>query len=505
MYNQTKVAIIGGGVSGVTTALHLAQRGVDVTLFERKSSLVDGPPWCHLHAGGNLYREISDEQCVTLLKQSIDFVKFYPYVVDYRPTVIALPLEDKQRPQALFSRLNMLQATYEKLVVEDEANRVLGEPHYYYALYSRKKMEHLKSLQSVDKPSSLDEWMIPVAQHIDLNNVQYPLIMVQEYGLNIFRLASGAMLSMQYLNNVDIKTNHTIEDISKKDEKWILAYDNGTNQPSQTEAFDYIVNATGFKTGTIDDMVGVRANRMVEFKASYVSYWENKKATAFPEIIFHGERGTPKGMAQFTPYPNGYFQLHGMTQNITLFEDGLVKSDAHTAQPKLNEHFIQKVDKGWSEEEFVQRTQKAIAHVTQFIPSFREASVGSQPLFGAQQITGDDPTLRVAEVAFPRKAYARCEIVKVSSSIDMANAIVEDLVALGYIDALDTNYHTPIKIKHPLEEALKMYAQSIARERGYPASMAQRNVANPSFDKEIQRRPYETTHLDYRQQQWHRA
>ncbi|EDQ02061.1 hypothetical protein [Shewanella benthica] len=41
---------------------------------------------------------------------------------------------------------------------------------------------------------------------------------------------------------------------------------------------------------------------------------------------FYGERGTPQGMAQLTPYPDGYFQLHGMTQDITPFNNGLVAS-----------------------------------------------------------------------------------------------------------------------------------------------------------------------------------
>ncbi len=71
-------AIIGGGIAGSTVAMHLAELGVNVTLLEKGTSLVAGPPICHLHAGGNLYREISETQCVDLLKQSIDTARFYP-------------------------------------------------------------------------------------------------------------------------------------------------------------------------------------------------------------------------------------------------------------------------------------------------------------------------------------------------------------------------------------------------------------------------------------------
>ncbi len=37
--NIKKIAIIGGGISGATTAHSLAQRGYQVTLFERNAAL----------------------------------------------------------------------------------------------------------------------------------------------------------------------------------------------------------------------------------------------------------------------------------------------------------------------------------------------------------------------------------------------------------------------------------------------------------------------------------
>jgi UDP-galactopyranose mutase len=123
---KARIAIVGAGVAGASTALYLADLGLDVTLFEKETSIVNGPPFCHLHAGGNLYREISDEQCIKLLKQSIDFLRFYPFIVDYRPTVIALPGSDKSTPLALLPRLELLSHAYETLIVQDEKNKVFG-------------------------------------------------------------------------------------------------------------------------------------------------------------------------------------------------------------------------------------------------------------------------------------------------------------------------------------------------------------------------------------------
>jgi len=193
-HTQTKIAIVGGGVAGATASLYFAKLGLDITLFEKESSLISGPPFCHLHAGGNLYREISDTQCITLLKQSIDFLRFYPYIVDYRPTVIVLPTTDKNTPEALLPRLDLLTKEYEALIKKDSDNEVLGKSTNYYKIFSKEEIESLKQKKIVENPSSCEEWMIPVAQNIDLNKVQFPLIMVQEYGLNLFRLAAGTAL-----------------------------------------------------------------------------------------------------------------------------------------------------------------------------------------------------------------------------------------------------------------------------------------------------------------------
>jgi len=470
-----KVAIIGGGVAGVTVALHLGQLGIKTTLFEKEKSLVTGPPFCHLHAGGNLYREISDEQCVTLLKQSIDFLKFYPFVVDYRPTVIALPTTDKGHATALIPRLELLVKEYQALIQEDATNEVLGKSEEYYKLYQREDLEKLKKTQVLKKPKSLDEWMIPAAQHLDLDKIQYPVVMVQEYGLNLFRLASGSRLALDAMPNVKIHTNTQVKEIEENKTLWFISHQE-ENKERQTESFDYLINASGFRTGTIDDMLDVPCKRMVEFKAAYVSKWEGYEETLFPEIIIHGERGTPQGMGQFTPYPNGYVQLHGMTNQITLYEDGLVANSPISCQPKLGQNFLKKIEESWNEEETKERTQLAIEHLSEYLPAFSTATVGSKPLFGAQQIPGDDPSLRVAEVSFPSDKYARCEIVKVSSALDMSHAILSELVKLNFLSPAQLDNDASQYLERLDFEKLKKTSVKIATERNYPSEMANQNV-----------------------------
>ncbi len=476
---EVKIAIIGGGVAGASTAIALGQLGMNVTLFEKEPSLVSGPPFCHLHAGGNLYREISDKQCITLLKQSIDFLRFYPYVVDYRPTVIALPTTDKSTPEALLPRLDLLIKEYEKLIKKDIENKVLGESSNYYKLYDRATLEELQNKKTLAIPNTSDEWMIPVAKNLNLDKIQFPLILVQEYGLNLFRLASGAILTLEELPMVTLRMNTVVRDIHKNDKGWNIFSINDAHK-HYNDDFDYIINAAGFRVGKIDDMIGAPCKRMVEFKAAYVSKCKNFSETLFPEIIFHGERGTPQGMGQFTPYPNGYVQLHGMTTDITLYEDGLVSNTAISCQPKLGKDFIKKIENAWSTEETYKRTNSAIQHLSQFIPSFSKAIVGSKPLFGAQQIPGDDPTLRVAEVSFPSAFYARCEIVKVSSVIDMIRTILQEFVKLNYLSSSDIPKNLLQYVNTLSSKELNEYAETLALNRDYPASLANRNVSKKS-------------------------
>ena len=132
------VGIIGGGVAGSTVALRFAELGVKVTLFEKGSSLVNGPPICHLHAGGNLYREISESQCLTLLKECIDTLRVFPHTINFRPTMIAVPQYDDGDPMDILPRLITLKEAYRSLIQEDNRNQVLGNPDDYFKFITMK-------------------------------------------------------------------------------------------------------------------------------------------------------------------------------------------------------------------------------------------------------------------------------------------------------------------------------------------------------------------------------
>lgn len=465
-----KIAIIGGGIAGSTAAIYLANKHLDVTLIERGPSLVNGPPICHLHAGGNLYREIDTPQCITLLRQSIDTLKLYPQCADYRPTVIAIPKRDPGTFSDLAPRLNKLQQQYENLVAKDSTNQVLGDPKDYYQTFDRQTVEQLINLPTPSKPLSAQDWLIPVVKSLDLSQLKFPLVLVQEFGLNVFRLGATATLRTEQDNYCTVLTNTQVSQIRKSRGNWQITLD--SNNESEVREFDYIINACGYKSGVIDDLINCPSNRLVEFKAAYVAQW-NQVEGQWPEVIFYGERGTPNGMAQLTPYPSGYFQIHGMTNDITLFNDGLVNSSEHSAQPRLPDSLANKITHQWPAEVATTRTQRAISFMSHFIPSFCSANVGGKPLFGAQQIPGTDPDLRAADVDFPQENYARSEIVKASSAIDAAQLIYQN-INQQFSLALTTEIPLSTIMFQPNEQAITTTAQQLAIERGYPVALADR-------------------------------
>lgn len=466
-----EIAVVGGGISGATAALTLAEMGLNVTVFERNTSLVSGPPICHLHAGGNLYREISEQQCLTLLRQSIDTVKLFKHTLNIRPTVIAVPHSDPGEADAIIPRLKVVKASYQTLVDQDASNEVLGLPENYYRLYSKEELLALQNKVQPVTPVSFDEWMIPFAQHANLETLKYPVVAVQEYGWSVFRLSASANLALEQLNNCQLYLNTGVNRIEESGSQWLVNFTQADGVQTQRR-FDYLINACGFETGIVDDWANTPRQRLVEFKAAYVTQWTQCNQE-WPEVIFHGPRGTPQGMAQLTPYPNGHFQLHGMTEDITLFRDGLVSSSNDSSQPELPSLLQRKVKRGWTTSEFELRTKNAIDHMAQFIPDFEQALGEGKPLFGAQQIPGDNVTLRAADVSFSGQNYARMEVVKGSSALDASNKVVDHMVKSGLLTA---NTLSPAEYKTTMSltsDQVEKKAEHLAQLRGYPVALAQ--------------------------------
>ena len=465
-----KAGIIGGGISGVVIALQLAKDNVDTILFEQGSGIVSGPPFCHLHAGGNLYPDISDEQCRKLMKQSIEMARLFPKSIDKRPTFISIPKTENYESKNIERRLGMLVEYYGQLIKEDPLNEVLGTPEEYYKKYNIEDLKKLIESPSVKYPVSADEWMSNTLKLIDYTKLKMPVFLVQEYGWNLFRVGAQAQLALTRAENCNLKLRskvNYIRDVRNKNlnYNWEICTNNSVYKVK------YLVNSCGFRTGKIDELLNFKTQHLLEFKAAYISKWHHIPGL-IPELVFHGKRSTSHGMAQLTPYNDDYYQIHGMTKDITLFNNGLIKTQKNDDCLEFNESIMRKINHGWNQEEIKIRTENAINFISKFVPSFKSATLGGPPLFGAQQIPGEDPDLRVGEASFPSKYYARSEIVKASSALTVAREIILRMQEEESLPMILNNCNKNLLLENISKSEIDKMASKIAIKRGYPEAMS---------------------------------
>jgi hypothetical protein len=167
-----------------------------------------------------------------------------------------------------------------------------------------------------------------------------------------------------------------------------------------------------------------------------------------------------------------------MTNDITLFNDGLADATPMSAQPKLPDKYLHYIKDGWDKKALQTRTQTAIDYVAEFVPAFKSANTQNNALFGGQQIPGDDDTLRVADVSlYSHISYARAENVKASSTLIAADQIVSEFIKLGILSSDPTinnhrDTHQWSYLKHNSRENIGEVARVLAGERGFPIEMA---------------------------------
>ena len=276
------------------------------------------------------------------MKQSIEMAQLFPQSIDECPTFISIPKTAKYKPTDIESRLNMLVNYYKELIAKNPSNQVLNTPDSYYKEYSKEELKELIKEPSVKQPKSADEWMRNTLNVIDLEKLKTPVFMVQEYGWNMFRLAAQSQLSLNESNLCSLHLNTKVKDI-KDVRKQGLDYNWEIQTNNAIHKVKYLVNACGYRTGELDSTLQIKSERLIEFKAAYVSKWEHI-TEVIPELIFHGERGTPRGMAQLTPYCDNYYQIHGMTKDISLFQGGVLKTEG-SSQPEFSKDITKKIDK----------------------------------------------------------------------------------------------------------------------------------------------------------------
>lgn len=292
-----KIAIIGGGISGVTSALKLANdKNNEIHLYEKRSYLLKGPPYCHLHAGGILYPEISIKDAQELLSNSLEFANYFWDCLDYRPTIVAYRSSSSYSPSELLFKCKANKISY-----QFSNTTLFGKVDNFYAVYTKEDMIHYKIYGTLPHSDDIgrkyhDSYVKYFCKFLDdVNSIKYPFVSVCEPGINQKKVEEKLLRDIYHFDNIKVFTNKSV---------------------TLNELNDYntIVNASG--NNIFDNTFD---NEKYEFKSS----WIIKSALTvdnLPEIAIIGERETENGMIQLTPIQPGVFQVHCMSKDSTIID-----------------------------------------------------------------------------------------------------------------------------------------------------------------------------------------
>ena len=204
-----KIAIVGGGISGITAAIKFAKNKNNIIhLFEKRDCILKSSPYCHVHAGGILYPEISLLDCQNLLQDSIVFANKFKDCLEYRPTIVAYKKNSKYSTDKLIfkCKVNKLDYFFSK-------SQIFGQVDNFFAIYTEndiayyKKHGKMKSTDDIGREYH-DTFVEKFCKLLtDIDSIKYPFISVCEPGINQERVENKLIEELQKLENVSIFLN----------------------------------------------------------------------------------------------------------------------------------------------------------------------------------------------------------------------------------------------------------------------------------------------------------
>lgn len=379
-----KIAIIGGGISGVTSAIKLAKnKQNEVHLYEKRECLLKGPPYCHLHAGGILYPEISIKDAQELLSNSIDFAQYFNECIDYRPTVVAYRSNCNYAPSNLVFKCKINKVNYHL-----SNSKVLGKVEDFYAVYTKDDMVYFKLYGKLPDSDDIGrKYHDSYVEHFcklldDIYSIKYPFVSVCEPGINQKKVESKLLNDISKHNNIKIFTNNlaTVDELND---------------------YNTIINASGY------NIFDNKTKEKYEFKSSWIIN-SALIVSNLPEIAIIGERETENGMIQLTPIQKGRFQVHCMRKDSTII-------DTYTYSKKIS----------LSKDEIDKRGNIAIREVGKLFSILIMSKVDS-PCPGLQRIPYDSKSKRVSQIKYnykDGKQLIDIQTLKACSIISLVNKL----------------------------------------------------------------------------------
>jgi hypothetical protein len=435
--SKRHVAVIGGGIAGCLSALELSRLPeVEVDLYERKSALLGGSPYCHLHAGGFLYPDLSIADCEKLLHDSLAFARRFAPFLCQRPTIVAYNAQSKYLASVLPFRGRALQLAYRCWSESNEGNLPLGKVETYFATYQREDVIYFYQhgcLPDSDEPAKqLHKPFVEsfINQLSDIDSIKYPFISVWEPGIKQNLLEWDLQQTIESQPNIKVYLNNRAQ------------LDTQTHSSKVTvneREYDYLVNACG---GMHRELLDNSPPEHLELKSAWIIY-NNAFAVGvsdyqqLPEIAIVGERGTFNGLLQITPIEKYTFQLHYMAADSTIIYgsgigigSGIGSKRGSSVADAFDETHKQYIHKTINNDslpipDYLQRSNRAIQQASMFFPLLCE-SEPLDALWGIQRTVGNNSSKRTSQVVTcTEKQIADVQLVKATSVVTVVEQLVQ--------------------------------------------------------------------------------
>ncbi|NDC95017.1 hypothetical protein EB118_14880 [bacterium] len=386
---EKRIAVVGAGVGGVYAAICCAKafrepgsRGsnVHIDVYEKGNSILNGPPYCHLHAGGFLYPEISTIDAQILFQHAIEFALEFPDALQHKPCIIAYNKKSKYVANDLVYKCKVIHYLY-NCYYKTFGKTPFGPIDNFYYVYQRKDVDYYLKHGTFNVQNTFHD---PYAKKfidalVDINSIKYPFISVCEYVINQNMIEQTLADNFFRQPNITLYTNTFV------------------SVDALRNAYDWVISARGFYS--------VKDN--VEYKSSWLIHIP--RFTDFPEVAIIGERGTDNGMIQITPTStqSQVFQVHCMTKDSTIISDRITVI---------------------SNKCIAERGKNAITRLRTFFKNTEESKqlFSTKNTGGYQMVVGDIKN-RVSDYKVDQNVI-NLRIIKATSVVAVVNKMVNELV-----------------------------------------------------------------------------
>lgn len=391
--SNKKVAIVGGGIGGVFTAIQLAKRqNTKVDVYEKNNGILQGPPYCHLHAGGFLYPEISTIDSQALFCHAAMFAEYFSEAIVRRPCIIAYNKHSNYNTFDLLHKCKVIKYLY-NCWHGLHGSTPFGPIDNFYCAYYKDDVIYYKEngcMPSNDNPANKfhDQYASAFFELLDdIDSIKYPFVSVCEF------IIDQAAVESQLVNefnkcDITLHKNTFVQNIL---------------QQLQSH-YDVIIDCTG--RGSTSESPS-ESPILAEYKSSWLV--KCPRGANFPEIAIVGERGTYNGTLQITPIGTHTCQVHYMSHTSTI-----IKEYTHGDEilPVSNKNLRIRANIAIDK---VKRFSKYFCDIFE-IHSTRNTG-------GIQRVVGNSAENRVSSVYLSEKGVIHMKLVKAMSVVYLSKCI----------------------------------------------------------------------------------